>query len=288
MQELDAYINNIQLGPYFDRLAVGIVDFENQDFFTFRHRKYIFDLASLTKPLTLGVAYLKKPELFDQEDLLLLEHRGGLPAWGILHRDNWQVDLESYKIKEDQTVYSDFSALRLMMHLQEKTEGKLKNLISSYWDEGLFYWRDRAGFQVHDPNAQNILDFTAHAGLFSNITSLCLSLLELDKQTDFVRKIGGEKTERRSDRFIKGWDSVTNPEETLAGVGCSPDTFGHLGFTGTSIWIDPERRWGQIILSNVTKLYWYERTNLNEIRKEIGSKIWSMDVLEQERNSPKY
>jgi CubicO group peptidase (beta-lactamase class C family) len=284
MHDLDAYINNIKLGPYFDRLAVGIIDFENKDYFTFRHRKYIFDLASLTKPLVLGVAFLKNPDLFDKEDLLLLEHRGGLPSWGILHRDNWQVDLDSYSVKESETLYSDYSALKLMLNLNKKLDGPLKDYISTYWDEGLFYWRDRAGFTVHDPNAQNILEFTSHAGLFSSVTSLCLSLMKLDEQTDFVRRVGEEKSKRPDDRFIWGWDSVTDPEQTLAGVGCSPNTFGHLGFTGTSIWIDPERRWGQAILSNVTKLYWYERTNLNEIRRSIGSKIWSLDVLEQERS----
>lgn len=283
MHDLDAYIRNIELGPYFDRLAVGIIDFENKDYFTFRHRKYIFDLASLTKPLVLGASYLKDPKLFSPEDKLLLEHRAGLPAWGILHRDNWQIDLESYPLKESETLYSDFSALRLMMNISKKLDMPLKEFVKDYWEDGLFYWRDRSGFQVHDPNAQNIEEFTAHAGLFSNITSLCLSLLKLDEQTNFVNLVGSEKEKRPGDRFILGWDSVTDPKNTLAGIGCSPQTFGHLGFTGTSIWIDPERKWGQIILSNVTKLYWYERSNLNEIRKEIGKRIWSLDVLEQER-----
>jgi CubicO group peptidase (beta-lactamase class C family) len=76
-------------------------------------------------------------------------------------------------------------------------------------------------------------------------------------------------------RFAYGWDRVENPGNTLAGAGCGPSTFGHLGFTGTSIWIDPEKGLGHVILSNATKYHWYDKVGLNDIRRAIGEKVWS-------------
>ena len=63
-------------------------------------------------------------------------------------------------------------------------------------------------------------------------------------------------------------------KKTLAGDGCSPHTFGHLGFTGTSIWVDCEKSLGVITLTNATKKFWFERDGLNNIRRSIGSFVW--------------
>ena len=49
------------------------------------------------------------------------------------------------------------------------------------------------------------------------------------------------------ERFILGFDTVQNPSNTLAGAGCSDSCFGHLGFTGTSFWIDAKKEIGHII-----------------------------------------
>ncbi len=65
-----------------------------------------------------------------------------------------------------------------------------------------------------------------------------------------------------------------NPDDTLAGRGCGEFTFGHLGFTGTSIWIDPEKMKGHVILSNATKFHWFDKTNLNDMRRVIGEQVW--------------
>ena len=52
---------------------------------------------------------------------------------------------------------------------------------------------------------------------------------------------------RRSSRAI-GWD--TPSERSSAGHYFSPRSFGHTGFTGTSIWIDPERGLFVVLLTN--------------------------------------
>jgi CubicO group peptidase (beta-lactamase class C family) len=58
-------------------------------------------------------------------------------------------------------------------------------------------------------------------------------------------------TGRRSageDRYL-GWD-MKSPTGSSAGSLFSPTSFGHTGFTGTSVWVDPERRISVILLTN--------------------------------------
>ena len=45
-----------------------------------------------------------------------------------------------------------------------------------------------------------------------------------------------------------GWDVVTQPSSS--GHFFSPNSFGHTGFTGTSLWIDPERGLFVVLLTN--------------------------------------
>lgn len=45
-----------------------------------------------------------------------------------------------------------------------------------------------------------------------------------------------------------GWDTPSGPSS--AGTRLSPESFGHTGFTGTSIWIDPQRQLVIVLLSN--------------------------------------
>ena len=84
------------------------------------------------------------------------------------------------------------------------------------------------------------------------------------------------KTHQNVDRYIQGYDHVMDPENTLAGKGCSQKTFGHLGFTGTSFWIDLEQLKAAVIFTNATQSYWYERSGLTHLRKSLGEAIWKL------------
>jgi hypothetical protein len=286
-------------GPY-DALAVGIIDFQNKSFEAIEANCFeeevkfktdptiYFDLASLTKPLTNSLSFFLKPEAFDKDLLLCLNHRGGLPSWGLLGKLNWKEQILNYPVIESETLYSDFSALRVMLEL-EKQGIDQKSLCQKVWDKETLFWKDlplwyptvQNGFknsrpnfgQVHDPNAFNINAFTGHAGLFSTIDGLCRTLLNYQEQTDFIDKVKVDLT-KHSHRFSLGWDRVENPKNTLAGSGCGQFTFGHLGFTGTSIWIDPDIGLGQIILSNATKYHWFDKQGLNDLRRGIGEIVW--------------
>src|SRR5690606_33057894 len=116
-------------GPM-DAMGVGVIDFKTNRYEFFEALKneegilikenasQYFDLASLTKPLTNSLAYFLRPEVFDEKLLLCLSHRGGLPAWGLLPRHGWKEQILSYPIQNAETLYSDFSALRVMLELE--------------------------------------------------------------------------------------------------------------------------------------------------------------------------
>lgn len=284
---------------HFDSLAVGVIDFKNASFESFEisadvfsTKPYLyFDLASVTKPLTNSAVRLKNPGFFDEKMMLLLNHKAGLPMGGLLSKKSWKEELLAYEINESPTLYSDYSSLRCMLEIEKKSGKKLEELCSFYFDKELVHWkklpdnsfspetgvRDKKIIcgEVHDNNCYNIGEFVSHAGLFATVDGLCRSLLNLEKKVNLLEQMKTNfHSQKEEDRFILGFDRVTDPENTMAGKGCSSRTFGHLGFTGTSFWIDLDKKIGSIILTNATQTYWYERSGLTYLRKALGAAIW--------------
>lgn len=279
-----------------DAIGIAVLDFYKDSFehFEFYPAKHIsnssrgeifFDLASLTKPLVNSFSFIDQ-NIKDKNLELLLNHRAGLPAWGILNKSNWKETLFSYDLKESDTLYSDYSALRYMLEFEKQTQKNIYDVVKQLHDPDIIFWKDLSnqlvlqnGFynkkpnigKVHDPNAFNLDTFTSHAGLFGTVDALARTLIEFNKKYNLLEKFN----KRSSKRFHLGFDTVENPEQTLAGSGCSELTFGHLGFTGTSFWIDPKSSKGHIVLTNATKLYWYDKNQLNNFRKEFGHLVWS-------------
>jgi beta-N-acetylhexosaminidase len=129
-------------------------------------------------------------------------------------------------------------------------------------------WRGRVlRGEVHDENAAMMDGVSGHAGLFSTASDLLTYAEWLLGQwrgsqghsseghgtvPTVSRSIVREFTSRQhllpgSSRAL-GWD--TSSEESSAGHLLSPDSFGHTGFTGTSLWLDPDRRVAIVLLSN--------------------------------------
>ena len=108
--------------------------------------------------------------------------------------------------------------------------------------------------QVHDRNAHALGDVAGHAGLFATAGDLAVFaqfMLNGGSYRD-VRLVRDSTvalfTRREVGRQALGW-------ETCAGGGScgqylGPTAFGHTGFTGTSLWIDPERDLFVIVLTN--------------------------------------
>jgi len=109
---------------------------------------------------------------------------------------------------------------------------------------------------VHDENTHSLGGVAGHAGLFSTSSDLsrfCRMMLH-EGELEGVRifepstiDLFTSRIDARSSRFL-GWDS---PEgESSGGIYISPHSFGHTGYTGTSIWIDVENNVYVILLTN--------------------------------------
>lgn len=108
--------------------------------------------------------------------------------------------------------------------------------------------------EVHDENAWKLGGVAGHAGLFSTAADLSLfAQMMLNRGTyNGVRIVSDSAVERFTTRTTGtralGWD--TSDGEGTAGVHMGPRAYGHTGFTGTSMWIDPDRELFVILLSN--------------------------------------
>jgi CubicO group peptidase (beta-lactamase class C family) len=65
-----------------------------------------------------------------------------------------------------------------------------------------------------------------------------------------------------------GWQLASMPYST-AGASLPPDSFGHLGFTGTSCWNDPAGERTYILLTNRTHARPLPFVNINSTRREF-------------------
>ncbi|MES1244843.1 MAG: serine hydrolase domain-containing protein [Acidobacteriota bacterium] len=138
-------------------------------------------------------------------------------------------------------------------------------------------WRGRMiQGEVHDENAFAMGGVAPHAGLFSTAGDLArFARMLLDGGRPIVSSQTLELFTKKagipdSDRAL-GWDTKS-AEGSSAGTLFSPDSFGHTGFTGTSIWIDPERSLFVILLTN--RVYPTRENNLiREVRPAVADAV---------------
>ncbi len=119
-------------------------------------------------------------------------------------------------------------------------------------------WRQRVLCgEVHDDNAFAMGGVAGHAGLFASArdidTLLCRLRACWNGEDDFippaiVRQFWSRDGTPGS-TWTLGWDTPS-PTGSAAGRQFSATTVGHLGFTGTSLWMDLERQRHVILLSN--------------------------------------
>lgn len=130
--------------------------------------------------------------------------------------------------------------------------------------------------EVHDERAYYLGGVAGHAGLFSTTGNLAV-LMDLIMQGGAY---GGREyikpetmalfTERKAGHTrALGFDLKSLDGFTTAGSLSSDNTFGHLGFTGTSFWIDPERDLAVIILTNRTWPHRGTSAGINRVRSAI-------------------
>jgi CubicO group peptidase (beta-lactamase class C family) len=110
--------------------------------------------------------------------------------------------------------------------------------------------------EVQDENASILGGVAGHAGLFSTAEDLGrLAHAMVNGGRPILRaETGAVFTRRESEPAgtsrALGWDTPSPP--SLSGKHFSPGSFGHVGYTGTSLWIDPVRQLSVTLLTNRT------------------------------------
>jgi CubicO group peptidase (beta-lactamase class C family) len=112
---------------------------------------------------------------------------------------------------------------------------------------------------VHDENAAVLGGVAGHAGLFStagDLSRLAQALLgggQLDGSLvldpELVTQMARPRTDHLPLRRCLGWQGA-DPGECPVGGSVSPGSYGHTGFTGTSLWVDPQRGLFVVLLTN--------------------------------------
>ena len=133
--------------------------------------------------------------------------------------------------------------------------------------------------RVHDPLASTMGGVAGHAGLFSNARDLsryCRMLLNEGSlegarvlEPRWVRQmVSPQSPPGKPDIRGLGWD-IQSRYSSPRGAHFSPRSFGHTGFTGTSLWLDPEIQAYLIILTS--RLHPDGRGDVRALRKEIAT-----------------
>lgn len=132
---------------------------------------------------------------------------------------------------------------------------------------------------VHDPLARGLEGLSGNAGLYSTteeLSVLCQLLLNkgvyngkryLSEEviTTFTKKYSPQST-----RAI-GFDTRSEDGHASSGQYFSSGTFGHLGYTGTSIWIDPLRKIYAIFLTN--RVYPDDEKSIRSTRPKVYDSV---------------
>lgn len=133
-------------------------------------------------------------------------------------------------------------------------------------------WRNRliCG-EVHDENASSMGGASGHAGLFGTIDNILDFALDLMTNKLLPEEFTNLLFERRTAQRSLGWE--IKYDNWPGGQGCSLNTIGHTGFTGTGLWIDPERGLAWSLLTNRVHPSRHSNSGIIPLRREVGDEV---------------
>jgi CubicO group peptidase (beta-lactamase class C family) len=137
-------------------------------------------------------------------------------------------------------------------------------------------WRGRIVWgEVHDPNASAMGGVAGHAGLFApadDVMRFAGAILDAwhgrpgPLPGDRVREFAERQRLPEGSDWALGWDTPT-PGASSSGAHFSEHSIGHLGFTGTSLWIDLEREAVVVMLTN--RVHLVAKRSRFELRPQV-------------------
>jgi len=223
----------------------------------------------------------------------LMIHTSGLPAWRPIYlqpageRRRFVLDTFFSYPTGTRVVYSDLGLILLAWALEQAAGQPLAAAIARLVTEPLRQdttaygpitpertvptefcrWRGRRiRGEVHDENAYSLDGVAGHAGLFAavgDVAELGQAWLDvLQGQSDFLpvelaREAIRLQAEDGPVRRGLGW-ALWSPSPESASHPLSQEAFGHTGFTGTSLYIDPAR---ELVIACLTNEVYNGREN---------------------------
>ena len=139
--------------------------------------------------------------------------------------------------------------------------------------------------EVHDGNAYFMGGLAGHAGLFSTAEEV----FKIAKQfsPNYTKLLKPETCELFRTNFTPGMNEhrsfafqLASTPDSTAGTRMPPESFGHTGFTGTSLWIDPVNERIFVLLTNRTHNHGLPFVNINSVSRRFHD----LAIEELERN----
>jgi CubicO group peptidase (beta-lactamase class C family) len=139
---------------------------------------------------------------------------------------------------------------------------------------------------VHDPLARGLLGLSGNAGLFSTASDLAVITRMLmnggmHEGNEIISRSTVELFRARDSELSTralGFDTKSDSGYSSAGSLFSKGSYGHLGYTGTSIWIDQERKIFIVLLTN--RVYPDDKASIRNFRAEFHNAVVnSLDAL---------
>jgi serine-type D-Ala-D-Ala carboxypeptidase len=146
---------------------------------------------------------------------------------------------------------------------------------------------------VQDPNARLLGGVAGHAGLFSTADDLArfsrmlLNGGELDSKRILSYRAVSQMTAPyyfRNGSIVRGlgWDRES-PFSSPKGTHFSEISYGHTGYSGTSVWVDPEADLYVVLLT--TRINYSNRRSFNRLRSDISTAAAVLFARQEQRTT---
>lgn len=247
----------------------------------------------LDRPLTDAIPDLRQYDVANAAERRLtfrdcLAHRTFLPAVAPIYTyGDDPVRLRAFVLQREwrqgPAVYSDINFILLGIAIERLTGAPL-----SAWSLGgglgygpppgpavateFCHWRGRMlQGEVHDENAHALGGAAGHAGLFGTVDGvLGFAQAMLRGELLSPTTMAQVRTPQFGHRTC-GWERAF--PTWSGGDGCSPDTIGHTGFTGTGLWIDFGRGLAWTLLTNRVHPSRHTDSGIFALRPAVGEAL---------------
>lgn len=176
-----------------------------------------------------------------------------------------EFEKNSFQEEVSKPRYSDLGFMVLGFFIEEVEKKKLESLVKTLPYKNDFHlashksnkklyaptekclWRNKKiQGEVFDDNAYAVEGLLGHAGLFGSLDSM----LNYGKHLEKLYDKNKSHFKKQNSEWANGFMVPSGGNKTSAGAFFSKKSIGHLGFTGTSFWYDPEVKLFVAMLSN--------------------------------------